>query len=89
MGYPRPKGTITNTQTQLLLFPETKAQLWSGCSISGFQATKAHQDMPQPLTNLQNSPPGDPMKSMVFLTFSWSISSVHGHHPYFLHLDGA
>lgn len=85
MGSPSPEGNISNPQTQLLLFPETKAQLWSGCSVSGFQATKTHQGMSQPFINLQNSPSGDPMKSIVFLMFTWSIASVHGHHPSLYH----
>lgn len=73
--YPIPEGTISNPQTRLLLFPEIKAQLWSGCSVSGFQVTKAHQGMSQPLINHQNSPPGDPMKSMVALTFT--VATTH------------
>lgn len=81
MGYPNPEGTISNPQTRLLLFPEIKTQLWNGWSLSGFQVTKAHQGMSQPLINHQNSPPGDSMKSMAFLTFTWFITSVHGHHP--------
>lgn len=78
--YSSPEGNISNPQTRLLLFPEIRVQLWKGCSVSGFQATKAHQGMSQPLTNHQNSPPGDPMKSTASLMFTWSITSVHGHH---------
>lgn len=79
--YTSPEGNTSNPQTRLLLFPEIKVQLWNRRSVSGFQATKAHQGMSQPLPNHQNFPPGDPMKSMAFLTFTWFIASVHGHHP--------